>query len=268
MKNTPRERDALPKISGQVRLEGVNDTRDALRQLMERWDDRPTLADPRLEERYLKSKLLIRVYSLVRQTGVEHVACLQRFLSGSLNKEIELGKTVKTNGFGQVVGHLLPNIHANVDDHRDYQAVLVGIVQLVEHPELVALPSLVRFQCQDVVYGARRQSLYYSSQRGFIFLRGVACPDEKRDSSINSGTGVADQVELLNEVVERCPEILDGITSDNGDVGWKLGELEDAVRWASGLRINLGAKSVQVAVENGRDDLCELRDVMFGPFDL
>lgn len=256
-----------PRSSGQVRLESADNTRDALRQLMNRWDDRFTLADPRLAKRYLESKLLIRIYFRVRSTGIQHVACLERFRGFLAEKEVNLGKR-PTNTLSQQLRHFLTDVDGRLDDHRDYQTVLVGIVQLVEHPELVTLPSLVRFQGQDVVYGVRGQSLYFSSQRGFVFLRGVMRPDEERDFPVGSATRVVDQVELLDQVVESGPEVLDGIPSDNADVGWKLGELEDAIRWASGLRVNLGANFVQVAVENGVDDLCELSDVMFGSFDL
>src|SRR5262249_44116428 len=56
----------------------VNDVADELRGLMERFNQRLTLNDPRLIERYINAEIHLLIHFRVREIDEEFVACFQR----------------------------------------------------------------------------------------------------------------------------------------------------------------------------------------------
>lgn len=253
-----------------VRAERTDDTVDQLRRLMQHFENRLTLADPRLAERYDRGELDLLLYFGVRGASDNHVAHLNRAGVGRVHEHIHLRHDdLIAHRVLQHLGHHRSDVEAGrmKVDHKQ-QAVFVGIVQFIEDPESVSLPTLVRFERQEVFDGTGGQSLYFSLQRGFVLRSSVLSTNKEGDITVGCRPGVINQVEVLNQVVERGTQVLDNITGDDTEERVNLWDLGKAIDWASGLRIALDRESIQIGIEQCMDALFELREVMFGPFDL
>jgi hypothetical protein len=99
----------------------------------------------------------------------------------------------------------------------EQRAVLVDVIKFVDSPERV-IAAFVRFEPIDSFYSLGSHSLYFSSLVGFIF--GESLRNRKFDLSklLVGNVGTAGQSELVCEVIQSCPEIVNNIPSKCNDV--------------------------------------------------
>jgi hypothetical protein len=131
-------------------LKDGNQIVDQVCHLMDRFDNRLTLNDGRLVDRYLKRELHLLVYFSTRMINEEFVACFQREHAVGWPDEDGEGRIIPTSHAPELLRQVSPKIDAlKVRAGRKQQAVLVDTVKLVEFPKRV-VSSVVWF---DRVYG-------------------------------------------------------------------------------------------------------------------
>ena len=154
-------RDASEKPS-----ELVNDVCDKLRQILKSFQCRVTFGNLSLGERYLKNELCLLVVFKIRGVVEQYIACFERALpcvaecSGNPGNDAP----VRCNGLDGM---------AESGPNGEQQAVLVDIVQFVEHPEMMTEATLVRLDTVDRFYISRPKALYLSKLFGTIFRGGI-----------------------------------------------------------------------------------------------
>jgi hypothetical protein len=266
------ERGLLMPVRSKQASETGEQAINQIRHLMKRFDDRLTLRNLRLAERYVKAELELLIHFCVRGVPEDFVAHLHRaeFLVGP--EEDRQGWVLPPVGvnFGELTGvksgHVTPKIEASepADDGHE-QAVLVGLVEFVDLPERV-VPTLVRLGGVESIYCRLRHSMYLSSLLGFVFRGGV----EDREVDIEERPGIPStgQNELIGEVVESAPKVLNGIAGNGRELPRDGRDTRHVIDQLSRVRIVLGSDSIRVFVKEG--GLCDLQllDVVFGPFDL
>jgi hypothetical protein len=143
--------------------------------------------------------------------------------------------------------------------------MLIDQVKSVETPKCV-IPTLVWFDSVDLVYGVLPHAPYLSKLSGFVFRGGV----EDRKVHVSEGAGPSGSYldELIGQVIEGAPEVLQDVASDGGDINVNVLDTDQVVDGLSRLRIALGSDYVGVGVEKGFEGNIQLLDVLFGPFDL
>jgi hypothetical protein len=155
---------------------------------------------------------------------------------------------------------------AEVVDGCEKRTVLIGNVQFVEYPEIVALPVFVRFGAADSILRGVSHSLYFSTKRGFIDL----IPAKDREHSLVADFSPRDLNEMAGKVIKRTTEIVDDVSRDQGKIGikcLKAGWEKPVETFVSGLRIRLGADAIGYAVDDCVFEDFEILEVCIGPFD-
>ena len=246
--------------------EGRNDALDKCRELMERFEQRLTLDNPRLIQRYIASELYLLIRFRIGGIDEEFIACLQR-------EKGVLGSDEYTDRWRIKIGerppHMLPHMRYEIESwkHRtngDQQAVFVDIVKSVECPEII-IPTLVWFERVDCFERLIPRTLHFSVFLGFVFL-GIACDREIYPDRIwRIVPGVVTN-NLVGQMVQGTHQVLNGIASNKGKTfGGRL-NARDVINELSRLRIALGPDSIGCGMEESSDLAVNITDVLFGPF--
>ncbi len=252
----------------ETRREGGNDALDQCRELMERFEQRLTLDNPRFIERYLESKLLLRIRFFIWGSNEEFEAVFQREPTiGGTNEHVHAGEGgFDFRGKTTAPSHVLADINASrLRADRQQQAVLFDVVQFVEGPQEV-IPSLVWFEQVDRIERILMGSLYFSALFGFVFsgIVGKRKVDPVLVRRLVPGIATND---LKSEMVQGGHEVLDGVSGNQGQrFGNGMGA-RDVINQLSRLRIVLGPDSIRVGSKKSDLLTPAISDVLFGPFD-
>src|ERR1700680_3999394 len=163
---------------------------------MERWEQRITLRNLRLTDRFLNFGLNILLH--VRfDPGEIGVICLEHIASrepiGGKDKVVCNGKE---------------------------GAVFVDVIQLMDSPKRIT-SALVWFEPVDSFFRPRSHSLYFSSLIGFILAHRLC--NREFNLSAGNGTWRANHDKLVWKMIKCGPEIVDNISSHRNRVkgkGW------------------------------------------------
>jgi hypothetical protein len=246
-------------------LEIGDDLLDKIRQLMNRWENRLTLNNLRLIERYLEGELRILIHT--RWHGEEY--CAVFYGEDSIRRRYVHIHDWRAHDTGP----------SGADDHcapkscRDgcvkcesggkQEAVFLSVVKLAQLPKGVC-PSFVRFGQIDRVHRVLRHALYFSHTSGFIFV-GVAEDRESRESRGNTSVPF-DQ--SANDVVESGSEVLEDFSRAQGNFIGNIFPLPKPKHPLARLRVDLADDFIRARVGFESTDVCfEITDVLFGPFD-
>jgi hypothetical protein len=254
-------------------LETENQVIDAIRHSNERWEQRLTLGNLRLAERYLKGELHLLVEWACPDNGFEGIAFFERAempvtskhkaLSvdfGIGNCSPLLGVEVSDESVSHIIGH------GRTDERRpdsDKKAMFVDEIESMKTPEYVAISSLVWFDRTDRVFGRLRHALYFSRRFGFVF-RGVIGNGE---ISKLAGSAAIGQNEMIGKVIQGTTKIEEDISSDDREGGRCLtdaGEVKDSPVFK--IRVGLGSDFIWVGIQKTSDFNLKITDVLFGPF--
>src|SRR5438046_181141 len=128
----------------------VDDVIDKLHQISERFKDVISARNLRLAERYFKQEIHLLIEFGIRGIDDQFVAHLERAMPfPGDNRQFQ-------DRFGVNAEFRIPfrsNVVASEKHpNGEQQAVLVGIVQLMEYPERMPIASLVRLNCIDRFY--------------------------------------------------------------------------------------------------------------------
>ena len=165
---------APQKSSEKTALCNPDDALDELGILFESWDNRLTIDNLALAERYLNGKLVICLALSGLGTGFvsqQYIAVLQGILrfgefdgDGRDLDEFVLPRNLQS-GFESetLIGRT----------YRNDGLVFIEDVEFVDFPK-VAVPTLVRLQPPDEAFRGIRGSIYFSRSGGFETLRNVS----------------------------------------------------------------------------------------------
>lgn len=253
---------------------------DEIRELMDRFNKRLRLNNPRFMERYLKFELSILVNFSVLGNGKKFIAHLERaHVIGRLDEE---GKGGQPGFVGEVnVNNLLhPSRQITTDvnaselrGNRHQFPVFAEVVQLFKDPELVACPSVVRFKCVDGVDGGSGDSLYFSLASGFVFRNVVKNREVEQVVLLTSPAGIrpasstSGEKELVDNMIQSGSHSTESVACDNSNVVRDTIDMGQVVDGFSRIRIAIGPDFVWSGIPISLNGLLQVDDVLFGPFE-
>jgi hypothetical protein len=230
----------------------VDDVFDNIRQLMEKWKNKLTLANLRLVERYVKGELRIHVVfaTVAKDYIAEFQACRL------------LGFKLKVDGEGT---DLLWRCRGKFVIERDgkQEAMLVDNVKTMENPERT-IPSLVRFQEADRFYRVFPHALYFSAKSAFTSVGFRRLKDW--ESAVVAGPRTIRADQLVHKMVKRCTEIVDNIAGNHRQRKRDAFKSVDPVFPYAGLTVMLEPESVGLRVDERLLGALKVKDMLFGPF--
>lgn len=258
-------------MSAKERHDYVVRCHNAFVDLGERWNNRLSLNDPRLVERYRSGLLHIHVHF-----SLPGGFALCQVISA---RDCERERPFRhASGLGVVVSssddHWRAVTDGKLHHHGHQKMVLVGNTELVEDPQGLPIPSRVRFQAFDQVHCSFRGVLYFSPNEGFVFLgRGLGlsgdregCAHGRPDVRARPG-----QDELTRQQVQGRTEVVNNIPDEGAPpLRWNAEGYVYANQILTEVRARLDCRSIKFIftgeelVESG----VQITDVLFGPFDL
>jgi hypothetical protein len=240
--------------------DGVNQ----IRKLMQAWNDRLTLSNLRLPERYIKGDIELLIHLRAKRAGypTNFGAVLNYWNSGVREKRDWRAQLNECRLRGRLPLHERKTGFANRIGDNEQESVLVEIVKFVEFPEAI-VPTLVRVERINEIYGSRAHSLYFGANTGFVFGRSLV--NGEIGLLVRSAAVGLDK--LPSEVVETAPKLVNGFSSENGEFQRRLANDTNLVNELMSLRVYIDNKSIVVGFEEGTGESFEVTDVLFGPFD-
>jgi hypothetical protein len=261
--------------SSKARQKATNESIDKITGLLERFEQRLTLDNLRLSERYVKGELDILVRFKVPRDTENQVALIRANLSVGRSEPSNPGGQFALNPNCHIRGHFLQvppsNVEAKFIDRENgshQEPMLVDIVKVMEDPEGV-VSSLIWFGSLNQIFSLARGALFLSAVRGQILLETILALENWESRPIRacrSGPGMSTD-QLKEKMVKRTSKVMGGISRD---------ECNSARNWLALIQ-EIG-RGVVFDVILGRDQIwlrgkkvgplpIQVTDVLFGPFD-
>jgi hypothetical protein len=268
----------LVALHEDVGLEGLENARNIIRKLSERWDNRLTINNLCLAKRYLNFDLeLVIVFRLSSGLNSKQLrAIIKRAPVGWAQPDV---KSREISGLRSVIGggipcmhqagvHHLTNVKGLVARPHWYEGlVFVQDIEAVQSPErVVPVRSFVWFQVVDEADCSGRSALYVFREVGFKFLFGL--PNDEVDVLETLPVGVALPDDGAKQKIKGRPDIVDHITDDWAPGSRDSFDYSELKNYIASLRINIFDDGVRCSGVEGLDFCGQLPDMAFGPFDL
>lgn len=239
-------------------LKCVQYSADQLHKLGKRWNDRLSFERCSIAEEYRKGRLAITIDLNIPSLHRRRYYIQFSAIRDAKGTSPETKPAISHNDVG---GYVLQ--FENMEG-RNQQNVLIRDIQIVKcAQERVASLVSANVVCQhgdDI-----RRTLQYSLTQGryeFIFV--VKHPKCSPFGGLASGGG--DKLDIGN--IQRSSQIMDGVSEDKGDITWDIPDHLHLQEIVSGLSVFLYSNSAEITMNKVADHLCELRNVLIGPFDL
>lgn len=246
----------------EMRLERLDDTKDKLRKLFKRWDNRFVVEKLSIGKEYVSGRLSVAVYFHAR--GIIDSAKGATGINGSSKALKNVIVLVFQIDAGQTGGH----------EGGDQEAVFVDVVDFPESPKRKC-SSLVRlYRVNDDIDKIGSGFLYQGVPALLSCGRVCFKGGYKRVPSFVHGEGnptiIASSVanNLTREVIESGPQIMHGVTDGKGDAGWHRCERVELEKIVSRVRLGLDVEFAEVRVEERGEMMLDFVDVAVGPLDL
>jgi len=246
-----------PLTAGEIRLlDCLNDSRDQLRKLIQRWDNRLTLENLSPLEDYVKGRL-----SMALNVHFGATRDCTEFSLPTNNHPSDL-EGIPILVFSADVAKFRDR------DHWNQHSVLIDDVQAVKGPQGV-IRSVVRLyrlddQIHDIGADIGPRSLFFTLQGAYHFL--LVNPNGKRGVRVGSATAPSHNIK--GQMIEGASQIVGTVANYQSDIiGERLRDLK-LQDIESRLSIFLDTKAVEVCLKKSAQDCHQLADVMLGPFDL
>jgi hypothetical protein len=240
---------------------------DQIRQLTKRWENRLTLHNLRITERYLKGEsriiVVLRAPNLLTDTEkfcaiIERPSILRGLQQDAL---LEFrGQESRRETFGNV-DH---DSSMGGSDNKE-QTMFVGIVKFIEAPEFLS-PAAVWVERADSVFSFLGHSLYFSFKYGFVLCGSLG---NGKPSNTVSGLVPVGQDKVPSKMIEGSSEILQDVPNNSREVIGERRAFAKLKNQISSFRLVLSENWIWCGApsEEEMDTPIELSDVMFGPFD-
>jgi hypothetical protein len=260
----------VPK-SDQEWLEARNQVLDRLNHHVDRFNNRLTLDNLRLVERYVKGELqlLLHFFAGVGGCSENYVAHL-RFLPGFGGCVESVFQTHHSSHIAEApvykeLLHSFPRVDAMVNEMAgDDSTVLVHDVESVENPQQ-RLTSLARIDLADRFYDFFPEGLYWSEGFGFRRL-GVVIDRELDSVPFVERIGSGNKEQLIDQMIQGCSQGVNHFPNQ------RMGERGDVAQFG---HVKLGVS--RLLVKLGSDFVCavfrpsphldfEIAALFLGPF--
>jgi len=252
--------------SNEAGLKQQHSVADQISEMLERFKQRPTLGNLWLVERYIDMEfaILLRI-----NVGDGHLIAYFQYLGiGGINSGLDYGETSCRQA--QHLLRLSSDVQrasyggATSRCDGENQAVLIDVVQAIENPDLVALPSFVRLDTEQRINSILPHALYWSTKSGFIFFGAI--PNDESNIFIGSGNTTVNEQQLISQMIQCAPQVLNHISSDGGDDERDMLHARQIMAHLSGLNIILGNNVIRIAAKECNKFDLKIDDVFFGPF--
>ena len=228
-------------MSLQERLKAKNETFDKIDHLMERWEQRVTLHNLRLADRFINLELHILLDLVVKDTGERWIAC---------------SDCIPTRG-EPVIFH-----DCVIVDGKDHP-VFVDIVEFVDLPKKI-IPAFIRLKPIDSFYSFGTHTLYFGSLVPFVSC-GVL-RDRKLDTTRRRFSRDGDQ--MICKVVKCSSEVLDHISGTTQNVEGKNPNDVHIMDWRRELsrcKICIGENNVTLLIPEDENFPLNIQEMLLGP---
>lgn len=240
-------------MSSRPLFKQANDLSGPVQELLQAWDDRLILENPKLRERYLRGNLSPHIHLGVKFSDAEvGKFCIALKYAPPISRELPAGILNMPEGAGDE--DEFPVFFRNVHFVDDLQQMVSGGV------------ALIWLQTLNDCLSGGANTLYFSSIfLRFIFLRRVFLENWELD-----GSGALLPVSLIGklpcEMVKCGAHLMDDFaskhTKSNGDFAAKV----QFPKLLNGLHVIIGDASITAIIEKEVDLPFEVDDVLFGPF--
>lgn len=235
------------KHSDKQGLKSENQVVNAVRRLMESWEQRDARDSLGIFQRYVEGELHVLIH--FRLAGENYIAVFE-------------GR----RGFGNVEEAIHRPLNTPLPDMRegDEQGVMfVGNIHCVDEPEQV-VPSPIWLGSLNGILSALRHQLYFSMTMGYV-TRSVL-KDRKAGTTIRDFP--VDENKLISKVVEGASEVMRNVSGNESEVMGRRLELGHAKDIISRLRVLLGFNDIRFSFDEPVPSDFQVEDMLFGPFDL
>jgi hypothetical protein len=233
-----------------------------IQESAERWHNRLTYKNLRLAKRYIEGKLEILL--LVKEVdigGKEWCALLHRIPLGRLETERHDGQVLCVLTDSAKYRSNVEGERPVGDADRDQKAMFIDRVEMVDQPDVLAVPTGVRLEGIQRLPELLRGTSYLSIYKGLQF-------PNRRDASLARDREYRlvswDRDGGVGEIVKAGPDGVDRITQDqryrNGNRVWPWTDLGGTL---PRLRIILCDDVVWIAPVELADRRFEISDVLF-----
>lgn len=244
-----RKEDALARPESQELLKkrekAGSDALDKINHLMERWENRITIRNLRLSNRFINFELHILLHLRINASEVWGI-CLEPIIP------------VEPVPPKQIIMR-----------HGKKGAVFVDIVKLMDSPERI-VPAFVWFERIDSFYRFWPHALYFSSLVGFITSEVLR--NREFDFSGGFTAGRADEDKLVRQMVKSGTQIVNDVASSSHSIEGQSRQSDKLVAHSetcldaiSRLKVMLSSRYCNVLCDEKVG--CKVTEVLFGPLD-
>ena len=242
---------------------------DKLRHLMQGFNNRLTLDNPRFIKCYINVKLHILLNFRFGDSS-EYVACFQdanilRLYHDSTNVGERLSGMASSPHFEDVCSLSWRRCVRGIESPNCKQkAVLVDVVESMEPPEYFAISSVVWLEGVDSLNRILPKRLYLPSKVGRkVFVGRFADWETSLERRSISGH----QDKLISKMVKGAPKIMECVATNADKVIGNLSHIDKVITAFEFVRIGLNLDSIWVGVKESLASGIQIFDVLFGPFD-
>ena len=236
-----------------VRLQRLPDTRNKLRELNQRWNNRLVLEGLSFPEAYLDGRFAIALVVEVcgAATAGRH----------AIREEEQEGWRHRDSS-----GRVVFVINANDLDFRhgdgcDQQPVFIDTIQMVKPNKLATIRA---YEISNDLRDVGGDSLYFSVTR----LRHQRLPILIYREACGFGVIPKRTQDRDGHIIQGCSQVVGGITNDRGEgVGFNRWR-DDIKTRLSGLRVSVYPNTVRASIEISGNPEFQISDVLVGPFNL
>ena len=246
----------LLELSDKFVSKTENDTVNKLAQLLKDFDQRMTLDNLRLSQRYIEGEL--RLIMHIRLALEDYVTVFERIANTAWHPETANASYSPDNVIGNLKARRL-----KADKGDEQSMVLVGNVQFMDRPEQF-IPTLVRLDSVDGIYGTLPHALYSSASLSLI-LRGQL---PEREGRLLGRCITCNENKLIRKMIKRTSKVVDNVTDSQSDFNRHLLKIRYAMQGLTRLRILLNVDSIRFgfAVDEPVPNDFQVTEVLFGPF--
>lgn len=246
--------------SSEQGLELTDEAVNLINEIFDRRDDWLGFDNVRLSDGYIKGELRIVLRAtLAGEEWLILFECIAKIGRGESGNSKILLQPITLDMHGNIT---------NSGNRSEQSMMLIGNVQFVEYPEIMALPVFIRFGAPDFILGILPHSMYLSSKRGFVNMGTL----ENRESRpIGDREGMAANIDkMTGQMIQRASHVVDRVSGKKTDwIGHRLNVAreEDIKILISRLRVWLGVEGVKLALEKPIPSGFQITEVLLGPFD-
>lgn len=245
------KRQAGAHSNKELAFENFYDADAEVEHLVQRCRDRLVFNNINLAERYLTGKIRIAL-ALSCEVGGQQIYAF-----------FQIAPWLQVDLNGLVIGCSESTDRTTHDGSRQ-GLMLIHPVKVVQGVEQV-VPSLVRFHIADECFSRIGEPLYFFFGVGFKRLPSLS---EDREVDIRRFRGTVFDGEATGQVIKRGAQVMNGISGDERDFGRHfLGCFNDEILLSRDC-VHLPFHPKRFFREEGGDELIDIVDVGFGPFDL